>query len=194
MNTPVRLTRSSTALLVVDVQERLLPVIDGAAELERRVVAFLQGAAALGLATIVTEQYPKGLGPTVASVAAALGATQTAAQGGAAPVEKLSFSCCGEPEVVRRLGAIAPRTVLVVGIEAHVCVLQTCLDLLERRLTPVVVADCVGSRHAYDRDVALARIAQAGGVVTTLESALFELLGVAGTDEFKAISKIVKPL
>jgi nicotinamidase-related amidase len=181
-----RLERTTTALLVIDVQERLLPAIHEAVEIERRICVAIDGAGALGLPLLATEQYPRGLGPTVPSVAERLG--------GANPTEKLSFSCCGADAVDRELTRLAPATVLIVGIETHVCVMQTCLDLLERSITPVILADCTGSRHERDHRYALERLASAGALVTTVEAALFELTGVAGTDEFKAISRLVKPL
>jgi nicotinamidase-related amidase len=180
----VRLHRGRTALLVIDVQERLLPVIDDHEELEVRIRTAVEGAAALGVPVVATEQYPKGLGPTVPSLAEHL----------ASPVEKLSFSCCGVEGVDRALAAAGPQTVLVAGIETHVCVLQTVLDLLERGLNPVLLADCTASRHRRDHEIALERLRGEGATITTVESALFELVGVAGSDEFKQISRLVKPL
>ena len=181
----VRVQRESTAVLLVDVQERLMPVIQGREELERRLVAFLEGAKELELPMVWAEQYVKGLGPTIRSVAAVAVGT---------PVEKLSFSCYAVPEVSEQLRRIGAETVLVVGIETHVCVFQTCIDLLADGHQPVLIVDCTGSRHALDKDTALRRLEQAGVVLSTVENVLFELLGRAGTDEFKAISRIVKPL
>ncbi|MFW5690155.1 MAG: isochorismatase family protein [Spirochaetota bacterium] len=181
-----RLERTTTALLVIDIQERLLPVIDGAADVEARSSVAIAGARTLGVPVLATEQYPKGLGHTVAPIAGQLGDL--------APVPKVRFSCCGVDAVDAELERLAPRTVLIAGIETHVCVMQTCLDLLERSITPVILADCVGSRHELDHRYALERLRAEGAVITTLEAALFELTGEAGTDEFKAISKLVKPL
>jgi nicotinamidase-related amidase len=181
-----RLDRSRTALIVIDVQERLLPVIHAPIELRRRIATAVRGARALDLPVIATEQYPKGLGHTAAAVAEALD--------GRAVIEKISFSCCGVDAFDRALAEHGSTTVLVAGIETHVCVLQTCLDLLERGSTPVLLADCVGSRHESDHLRAIERLRDAGAIVTTLESALFELTGRAGTDEFRSISGLVKPL
>ncbi len=183
----VRVRRDSTALFLIDVQERLAPVIAGREGLERRLQVLLEGAAVLGIPLIWTEQYVKGLGVTIPSVA-------ERAAPRANPIEKLSFSCCPAPGVDDSLRRIAPETVIVSGIETHVCVLQTCLDLLDGGYLPVLVADCTGSRHPEDREIALRRLEQAGVVLTTLESLLFELLEQAGSDEFKAISRLVKPL
>jgi len=184
----VRLEKNRSAVLVVDVQERLTRVIDGREELERRLVAFLEGAVTLGLPLLWAEQYVKGLGDTVAPVASVL------RQVGISPVEKLTFSCCDAPEIAANLDRIGPQSVLVTGIETHVCVLQTCLDLVARGHTTFLVCDCTGSRHATDREIAIRRLQHAGVVLCTAESALFELLGAAGSDEFRAISRIVKPL
>jgi nicotinamidase-related amidase len=186
MESMVRLRRESIALMVIDVQERLLPVIHGAGELERRIAVAIAGAHELSVPVIATEQYPRGLGRTVPAVSDALGELT--------PHEKLSFSCCGVEPVDAELASLSPRAVLVAGIETHVCVLQTSLDLIERGMTPVLLADCVGSRHANDHGVALERLRDAGACITTLESALFEITGVAGSEEFKAISRLVKPL
>ena len=181
----VRVQREKTAVLLVDVQEHLMPVIDGGDELERRLSAFLEGIDILNLPMIWAEQYNKGLGSTIPSITAVAKGT---------PIDKLTFSCCGAPEVTEQLRYINPETVLVVGIETHVCVLQTCLDLITDGYQPVLIADCTGSRHPIDREMALRRLEQAGVVLTSVESVLFELLGRAGSDEFKAISRIVKKL
>ncbi len=181
-----RIPRDECALLVIDVQERLLPLIHTTKEVERRIATAIAGARVLGLPVVVTEQYPKGLGRTVGTVAEAIK--------GITPIEKLSFSCCGADAVNRALASHGVTTVILAGIESHVCVLQTCLDLLERSITPVVLADCVGSRHLHDHQIALERMRGAGALVTTVESALFELVGAAGTDEFKRISQLIKPL
>ncbi|MFW6380614.1 MAG: isochorismatase family protein [Spirochaetota bacterium] len=182
----IRLRRGTTALLVIDVQERLLPVIHGGPEIEKRIGVAIDGALVVGVPVLATEQYPKGLGRTVPGVSDHLGDI--------APMEKTSFSCCGVEGVDAELARLEPASILIAGIETHVCVLQTCLDLIERGTTPVVLADCVGSRHRPDHRFALERLRDAGALITTLECALFELTGTAGTDEFKQISRLVKPL
>jgi len=181
-----RIERNAAVLVVVDVQERLLPVIHEAARVRRRVSVAARAARVLDLPVIATEQYPKGLGRTAPAVMEALGER--------VPIEKISFSCCGVDEFDRALAAGGSTTVLVAGIETHVCVLQTCLDLVDRGLSPVLLADCTGSRHEHDHRFAIERLRRAGVIVTTLESALFELVGRAGTDEFRQISRLVKPL
>jgi len=181
-----RVERSAAVLVVIDVQERLLPAIHNAARVRHRVSIAARAARVLGLPVIATEQYPKGLGRTAPALVEALGEQE--------PIEKISFSCCGVDAFDRALAAGGSTTVLIAGIETHVCVLQTCLDLLDRGLAPVLLADCAGSRHEHDHRLAIERLRHAGVVVSTLESALFELVGRAGTDEFKQISGLVKPL
>lgn len=179
-----RLDRSKAAVLVVDIQERMVAAMDKEklARLLNRTRALLEGAKALGLPAVVTEQYPKGLGPTVAEVASAL-------PDGTRAIEKSEFSCA-VPAVVEKLSG-RPQ-VLVCGMEAHVCVFQTARDLLERGFVPYLCADALLSRTDEDRHWGLERARDLGAVVTTVEGALFDLLGCAGTPEFKRVSAAVK--
>jgi len=173
-----------TALLVVDLQEKLLPLIDGAAGVERRCVQLIRGCAALGVRIAATEQYPAGLGPSVAAIRDALPA--------GTPLEsKLKFSACVEG-VRRRLGEWGTTHVLVCGIETHICVCQTALDLLDAGFVVGVAADAVGSRSAADHAIALRRLEQAAAVPLTVEMALFDLVREAGTDRFKALLPLIK--
>lgn len=180
-----RLEADDTALLVVDMQERLVPVMSNADELIKRVATVSRGAHALGLPVLMTEQYPKGLGATIPEIREAVLCD---------PLEKIEFSAVAAPGFQPALLAAGKRTVLVAGIETHVCVLQTCLDMLDHHIRPVLLADCTSSRHTIDRDTAIYRLRESGVIVTTLESALFELLGQAGTEQFKSISRLVKEL
>ena len=182
---PLRTQTDDTALLVIDMQERLVPVMEGAEELVQRVATMSRGARELGLPILATEQYPNGLGKTVSEVAEAMGVQ---------PLEKLSFSAVAAEGFHQALLNAGRRTILIAGIETHVCVMQTCLDMIDEHLQPILLADCTASRHRVDRDTALARLRGAGVLVTTLESALFELLGGAGTEQFKSISRLVKQL
>lgn len=179
----LRLDPARAALLVIDVQERLVAAMPGPAaeRLVARTVAAIKGARALGLPIAVTEQYPKGLGPTVPVVAGALE--------GVRPVEKVEFSAA-LPAV---LTALRNRTqVLVVGMETHVCVYQTVRDLGGRGMSPFLCADAVLSRHETDLRAGVDLCREAGAVVTTVEGALFDLLGRAGTAEFKLVSQAVR--
>jgi nicotinamidase-related amidase len=178
-----RFRRDSGALLVIDVQERLCAAMRPEV-LERmlnRVNAAVEGAKALGLPIIVTEQYPKGLGHT-------LSALQQRIEGFQA-VEKIEFSAL-VPLVRERLST-RPQ-VLVTGMETHVCVFQTVRDLAESGLAPFVAVDAVTSRAQADHETGLALCRDAGAVMTTVETALFDALGKAGGPEFKAVSAAVK--
>jgi nicotinamidase-related amidase len=142
----------------------------------------LDGARALGVSIAATEQYPKGLGPTVAELAERLADIPS----------KLTFSCGGCPEVFERLRDDGRFKLLVVGIEAHVCVQQTVLDLLADGFRVYVAVDAVGSRFEVDYRTALARMDSAGATLTSTEAALFEWCDEAGTDEFKRISALAR--
>lgn len=178
-----KLTVQGSVLLVIDVQEKLLPAMRESESCLANVRKMVQAAQTLAVPVIVTEQYPAGLGPTCASIRDALG--------DARGIEKMRFSACVEATTAR-LRELDRRQVIVVGIETHVCVQQTVLDLLRLDYNPYVCADAVSSRNAIDRDTALARMRQAGAVITTTESAIFELLGEAGTSQFRQVLKIVK--
>lgn len=175
--------REASALLVIDVQERLAAAMNPEAlqRMLNRTVAAITGARALGLPIIVTEQYPKGLGPTMKVVADALGEFQ--------PIEKTEFSAW-LPQVQQRL--VARPNVLVVGMETHVCVFQTVRDLGAAGQTPWVAVDAVLSRSWVDHQTALALAGNTGAILTTVETALFDALGKAGGPEFKAVSAAVK--
>ncbi len=179
-----RLALPHTALLVVDVQEKLLPHIHEHKALVDQIVRLMDGAKALEVPVVATEQYREGLGATVAPVVERLAVDY-------APPEKLKFSACIQP-VRGQLERDGARAVLVCGIEAHVCVLQTCLDLLEAGFLPFLVIDAVGSRRPADKESAVRRMVQAGVVPTTVESALLELVHEAGTSRFKAILPLIK--
>lgn len=175
--------RTDSLLLVIDVQERLLPNIAARQQLVQRIDLLLRGANLLSVPILATEQYPQGLGPTVAELRRHL----------PNPLEKRRFSSA-EVILPRLTGSdlAMRRQVVVVGIETHVCVLQTAFDLLAAGYQVLVVADAVGSRSIQDRDVALARMATAGVGATTTESVLFEWCETAATAEFKSISQLVK--
>lgn len=180
----MRLDASHSLALCIDIQERLFPHIHQHDELADRCVRLIRGLRALDVPIIVTEQYVKGLGQTIPSVREVLGDHE--------PLEKMSFSCCGVDAIEARVLGARRHTMILFGIETHVCVLQTALDLLAQGQTVVVVEDCVSSRNPNDKRVAIERMRTGGAIITTMESILFELLRVAGTDTFKTISAIVK--
>lgn len=165
-------------------QERLFPVMHRKEELLDRCRMLTAGLQILNVPLLYTEQYPRGLGPTLGELSSLL-------QGKAA-IEKISFSCFDEPAFRTALGNSGKQTVILGGIEAHVCVLQTVTDLIAAAYRVVVVTDCISSRKEADRQVALERMKAEGAWFSTTESILFELTRRAGTEEFKAISKLVK--
>ena len=180
----MRLDRGRAALVVVDVQEAFRPAVLDFETVARNVAVLIQGAHALGLPVLVTEQYPKGLGSTVPEVERHLDGVQ--------PIEKLCFSAAGSEEFADRLTASGREQVLLCGIESHVCVNQTADDLLGAGREVHVAQDAVSSRTEDNRRLGLHKMERAGAVLTSVETALFELLREAGTPEFKEIQKLVK--
>ena len=179
-----RLDPQRSAVLLIDLQERLMPVMHGRSQLERRAARLLEGANALKVPVLVTEQYPRGLGATVTAVSQHLSATVYRDQ-------KTRFSACSE-SLLRFLRKFEIRSVVLGGIEAHVCLLQTCLDLLDERLTVAVCHDATSSRRASDKEAALQRMTQAGALPTTVEAALLELVADADTEGFRAIRRVIQ--
>lgn len=176
------MSRSDSALLVVDVQEKLVPVMPAAARLLWNVRRLIDGANVLGVPVRASEQYPQGLGPTVPELASRLDQHPA----------KLSFSCRELPQLFAGLREKNIEKVLVCGIETHVCVQQTVLDLLADGWRVFVAVDAVESRYDLDHQTALRRMESAGAVLTTTEAALFEWCQAAGTPEFKHISRLVR--
>jgi nicotinamidase-related amidase len=175
-----RLRREDAALVIVDVQEGFRKAVPGFDDVAARTAVLAQGAAVLVVPVLVTEQYPRGLGDTVPEVLAALGDAPRLPKTVFSAARAEGFDLAGRGQA------------LVCGVEAHVCVAQTVLDLLERGVDVQVAADATASRSARDRDAALRRLEVAGATVTTVEAALFELLGAAGTPEFKAVQELIK--
>ena len=186
MATPMTLTREETLLLVVDVQERLFAAMDPESreDVVRNIKILAAMAQRLGLPRLVSEQYPKGLGRTLPELKEALGAVE--------PIEKVAFSCCGAEGFQEQLRATGARQVVVAGIETHVCVLLTALDLLSAGYGVHVVADAVCSRTRDHRQLGLDQLRQAGAVVTSTETVLFQLLRRADSDEFRTLQKLIK--
>jgi nicotinamidase-related amidase len=178
--TRAKLDRDRAALVVIDVQEAFRKAMPGFDDVARGVAALIRGATAVEIPIIVTEQYPKGLGRTVDEVARHL-------PDGLAPIEKVCFSGI-EAEGFELDGR---DQALVCGIEAHVCVNQTVLDLLDEGVEVHVAVDAVGSRFDENKEVGIEKARRAGAVITSVETALFELVGRAGTDDFKAIQRVV---
>jgi nicotinamidase-related amidase len=179
-----RLTAKHGALLVVDLQDKLLGLIPDHHAVISRTVALIRGARTLGLPVWATEQYPQGLGPTTAAIAELIPDRPA----------KTTFHCCGVPQLLEQLYGRNIRHVTVAGIEAHVCVAQTALELLDLGFRVQVPADAVASRYPIDWEFALRRLERAGATVSTTESVLFEWAERSDRPEFKAISELIKSL
>jgi nicotinamidase-related amidase len=177
------LSRHASRLLVIDMQERLLAAMGDAAAVTSRCELLINGARILGVPAQATEQYPRGLGPTVEPLRTLLGDIPA----------KVCFSATPSFDWSQAAGGTARPQVVLAGIEAHVCVLQTAFDLLAAGFEVSVVADAVTSRYERDAQVAFDRLRDHGATVTTAEAVLFEWCETAGTDEFKQISALVKP-
>lgn len=179
---PELMSPDQSALLVIDVQEKLVPHIMGHQRVVWNIRRLLDAAKLLRIPVIATEQYPKGLGPTVAPLRERLPDIS----------EKLMFSCRECWSLFEKLEGLGRHRLLVTGIETHVCVQQTVLDLLSQGWRIYVAVDAVGSRYQWDYEVALRRMELAGAILTTTEAALFEWCVHAGTPEFKAISQLAR--
>ena len=181
---PPRIVAQDSALLIVDIQERLVPVMYDHKKLIRRTARLIQGAYCFGVPLLVTEQYPRGLGETVAELSRHIVDPLCIEQ-------KTRFSACIEP-VRTQLELCGARSVIVAGIEAHVCVLGTCLDLIEAGYQVYLPWDGVTSRRREDKQAALERLTQAGAVPSTVEAVLFEWLGDADDRRFRQIQELIK--
>lgn len=178
------MNRDDSILVVIDCQTKLMPAIKDTEQLEATVIKLAKGINVLGVPVVVTQQYTKGLGPTMDSITEALGEFE--------PIEKTTFSAMGCPEFVEAMKASERKNVILIGTETHICVEQTALELMEAGYNVYLVQDCVGSRKDNDKMIACNRMQAAGAVVTTYEAVLYELLKGAKEDGFKAISAIVK--
>jgi nicotinamidase-related amidase len=178
------LDKDDTALLIIDIQERLAQVMSARDAVISNCIHLIELSKILNIPIVVTEQYPKGLGQTVEEIRGALPVYQ--------PIEKLTFSCCDEPSFLNGIKGVKRKELLLTGMETHICVLQTCIGLLREGFTVHVVNDAVCSRAEHNWNTSIEFMRNAGAVITCTETALFQLLKVAGTEEFKMISKRIK--
>ena len=176
----MRIEREHTAAIVVDYQEKLMPVMNEKESLIHNSEILLKGLKILDVPMYITQQYTKGLGTSIKEITDAVESTEY--------TDKLAFNAyeCVADKIAGK------KYIIVCGIEAHICVLQTVIDLKAAGYIPVLVADCISSRKESDKQVALERARQEGAIVTTYESILFELLRVAGTDTSKQIQKLIR--
>lgn len=176
--------REDAVLAAIDFQTKLMPAMVDPDTLEASAIRLAKGMQALEIPVLVTQQYTKGLGPTIETISDALGDYE--------PIEKLTFSAAAEPAFMDALQKLGKKTVILMGIEAHICVQQTALQLLEGGYNVYVIQDCIASRKEQDNLCAQNRMAAAGAVITTGEAVLYEILGGARADGFKAVSALVK--
>lgn len=175
--------KEKTALLIIDVQEKLMPVIQEVEMVFANVNRLIKGVQILQLPLIITEQYPKGLGNTC---------TEIELPENISPVEKMCFSCMQSENVIQQLKANNITTLILCGVESHICVLKTALEGLENNFEVHVVADAVSSRTKENKQLALERLRQSGAFIVSTEMVLFQLINESGTEEFKAISRLIK--
>ncbi len=178
------LSKSDSVLVLVDIQERLAAVMSEREKVIRNTLHLLEAARLLSIPVIVTEQYSKGLGPTVSEIRENLSPYE--------PIEKLTFSCCGEPNFVKALESTGRSKIILCGMETHVCVLQTCAEVLNKKYMVHVVRDAICSRSKENFKTGIEFMRDAGAVITCTETVLFQLLEKAGTEEFRTISKRIK--
>ena len=178
------LEKENAVLLIVDIQERLATVMGQKDRVVKNNQHLIELAKMIDMPVVVTEQYPKGLGRTVPELQAALPYYR--------PIEKMTFDCCGQPTFLPELKDHNRNTVVLTGMETHICVLQTCLGLLKGGMNVHVVQDAICSRTKENWKTGIEFMREAGAVITCTETVLFQLLKVAGTEEFKKISQRIK--
>jgi nicotinamidase-related amidase len=180
----MRINRENTLTVIIDFQEKLVPTMSRKDILIKNSVTLIKGLRMLQIPILVTQQNTQGLGTTIPEIISALGNFTC--------IEKMTFSCLREPEFKKALEKNGKRHILIFGIEAHICILQTTLDLLDNNFNPMIVEDCIGSSDDNDKRIALWRMRDAGSQITTYESILFELCGEAGTNDFRNILELIK--
>lgn len=180
----MRITKGNTVGLMIDIQERLFPVMNEKEALLKSCQTLVAGLGELHIPLVVSQQYTKGLGETLPEIKSLIPDFEY--------IEKKEFSCWDAPEIAAKLKGLNAKNIIISGIESHVCVLQTAVDLKAAGLNPIVVMDCVSSRSVANYELAKERFRAEGIMMTSYESILFELTRSAGAPEFRAISKLVK--
>ncbi len=180
-----RLLKKTTGLLVVDVQEKLFPLVERTCDVMYGMQKVIKGFQILQLPIVVTEQYPQGLGTTVFGIKSCLEESQQF-------LNKTTFSCLGDSEIKQKVISMPVTQWVLIGIEAHVCILQTAKDLIQANKQVVVLNDAISSRSIYDYSTAIAEMRDIGVRISSTETVLFELLGNSQSAEFKKISQLVK--
>ena len=180
----MRILKDNSIGLVIDIQERLFPHIYENQQFLANTRKLIEGFKILEIPIIVTEQYTKGLGQTIPEISSLFQPFSY--------YEKMSFSCMDDSEINKILNQSGKKNVIICGIESHVCVLQTAIDLKDSSFSPVVIADCISSRKLSDKQTTLQRMQTENIIISSYESVLLELLRFAGTDQFRAISRLIK--
>jgi isochorismate hydrolase len=178
------LTSENTLLLIVDVQGNLAHVMNAKEQLFRSITTMIKGAQVLGIKMLLTEQNPKGLGPTIPEISEYLKNIE--------PISKFGFSCCDNAQFMQALNSVNPENIVIAGIESHICVYQTARDLVNLNYKVQILSDAVSSRTAENKQIGLERSKAAGAGITSVETVLFEVVKDAERKEFKDILNIVK--
>lgn len=178
----MRITKEDSLVLLIDVQEKLYPHMNNKEKLSQKIITLLKGITVLGVPLVAARQYPQGLGDTIEELRPYINECY----------DKITFSCCGNDNLITRLRESGCKYVIITGIEAHICVLQTVIDVKALGYIPVVVTDAISSRGQQDYEITLRRMEYEGAILTTVESILFELCREAGNEVFKTISRLVK--
>lgn len=181
----MRIKRDETIAVVIDVQEKLFPLIYDNENLSLRAQKLIRGLKVLQIPLLLTEQYPEGIGPTITDI-------RSLFEENFGIIKKMSFSCCGSNEFTELIRISGKKNILLLGIESHVCVLQTAVDLIADGYNVIIIEDCVSSRSFNDKVTAIKRMRTEGAYISTYESILFELTQTSEAKEFREISKIVK--
>jgi len=180
----MKLKNDRSILIIIDVQTKLLAVMHNYPLLLENLKKLIRGAQVLEVPIIFTEQYPDGLGQTHPEIFSLLSEVQ--------PITKLAFSCCSEENFMNELHKINRDQVIVCGIESHICVYQTCRDLIDKKYEVHLVTDCISSRKPENTDLTVSKLQSYGVYPTSVEMALFEMLKDASNSAFKKIAKIIK--
>ena len=178
------LKKANTGVLIVDVQEKLMQVIGREQSIIENIKKLLLLAKLFDLPVIITEQYPKWLGPTLPEIIESLIVYE--------PVSKMHFNCCDEEDFNEQLNSKNLRNIVVTGVESHICIFQTCASLIEKGYNVHVPMDAVGSRTDDNWRVGLEMLNKAGALITSTESVIYQVLKKAGTKEFKQMLKVLK--
>ena len=180
----MRILKENTVGLIIDIQERLFPVMYEKEKMQETIKILIDGLQQLEIPLLLTQQYSKGLGETIPEIKSKITSFK--------PIEKRAFSCFDEPSLTQKLSELKAKNIIICGIEAHVCVLQTAVDLKDAGFNPIVVMDCVSSRKPESIELAKERFRFEGILMTSMESILFELTRSSTAIEFRTISKLVK--